>query len=129
MKYMIFSLAFVFAAVPAGAQMMGGHTPPVPMTPAQFSAAHVGANVQIAVRVTGRNRQIVFGEVLRQKTETLSLHTGLRVTLYFPDGTPTIMGTASDVRAGAILFVYGVLTKPGNVDVKRLVVDTRFVHV
>ncbi len=108
---------------------MGGHTPPTPMTPGQFAGARVGQNVQIAVRVISRNRANISGELLQQQTQTLSKRTGKRVSLYFPDGTPTIMGAVSDVKPGAVLFVYGVLTKAGHVDVKRLVVDTRFVHV
>jgi len=121
MKYVLLILTL--------AQMMGGHVPPVPMTPAQFSSARIGQNVQIAVQVTGRNRETVSGELLRQKTPAVSLRTGRHITLYFPDGTPTVMGTAAQVQPGAVLFVYGVLTKPGFVDVKRLVIDSRFVHV
>jgi len=132
MKYFLLSLTCAFAvslAAPARAQMMGGHTPPAPMTPGQFSAARIGQNVQIAVQVVRRNRANISAELLAQQSQTLSKRTGKRVSLYFPDGTPTIMGAAADVNAGAVLFVYGVLTKPGHVDVKRLVVDTRFVHI
>jgi hypothetical protein len=112
----------------AGAQMMG-HKPPVPMSPQQFSQAMAGQNVQIAVRVTAVKRNTLLAQLLQHETDTLSRVTTTRVTLYYPDGTPVIMGSARDIVPGAVLFVYGILTKPGHVDVKQAVVDTRFVKV
>ena len=111
----------------AQAQMM--HAPPVPMSAKEFAAASTGQNVQIAVRVERRKRATLWGELLDHRTDTLAKATGKRVTLYLADGTPVVMGTAADVVPGAVLFVYGVVTKPGQVDVKRLVVDTKYVHV
>ena len=109
------------------AQMM--HKPPVPMTPQQFAAAQPGQNVQIAVRVVRVNRTMLYGDLLQRKTDTTSKTTGRRVTLYFADGTPVVMGSARDITPGAVLYVYGVVTKAGHVDVKQAVVDTRFVQV
>ncbi len=111
----------------AMAQMMG--KPPLPMTAQQFSAARIGQSVQISVRIQRVERSTLYGELLEQKTETLDTPTGKHLILYFADGTPVIMGTASQVRAGAVLFVYGVVTKPGHVDIKRAVVDTKYVNV
>lgn len=113
----------------AQAQMMGGHAPPVPMTAKQFSAARTGQSVQIAVRVERRKRATLWCELLEHQTDTVSKATGRHVTLYLADGTPIVMGTAGEVVPGAVLFVYGVVTKPGQVDVKRLVVDTKYVRV
>jgi len=109
--------------------MGGGHTPPVPMSPAQFSQATSGQAVQIAVRVQRINRTTLYTELLQHETETVSKATGQHVEVFFPTGTPVIMGKAPDVTEGAVLFVYGVLTTPGHVDAKRVVVDTRFVKV
>jgi len=108
---------------------MMGHTPPVPMTAAQFAAAQTGQSVQISVRVISRNRANISAELLQHQTASVGKRTGRRVELYFADGTPTIMGSVPDIKPGAILFVYGIVTKPGHVDVKRLVIDSRFVHV
>jgi|SRR5579884_1235244 len=113
---------------PAAAQMMG-HKPPVPMSPLQFSQASAGQKVQIAVRVTAVKRNTLVAQLLQHETDSLAKATSTRVTLYYPDGTPVIMGTAQDIVPGAVLFVYGVVTKPGHVDVKQAVVDTRFVKV
>ncbi len=123
-----FALAAALGSV-AQAQMMGGHAPPVPMTAKQFSTASTGQSVQIAVRVERRKRATLWGELLEHQTDTVSKATGRHVTLYLADGTPIVMGTAADVVPGAVLFVYGVVTKPGQIDVKRLVVDTKYVRV
>jgi hypothetical protein len=123
----IVSLTLAVSAI-ANAQMMG-HKPPVPMTPAQFSQAVPGQNVQIAVRVTTIKRTTATAQLLEHQSDTVSKATGKHVTLYMPDGTPIVMGTARDIVPGAILFVSGILTKPGHVDVKQAVVDTRFVKV
>ena len=124
--------AAILAAVlgsAAQAQMMGGHAPPIPMTAKQFAAASTGQSVQIAVRVDRRKRAAISGELLDHQTDAVSKATGKHVMLYLADGTPIVMGTAADVVPGAVLFVYGVVTKPGHVDVKRLVVDTKYVRV
>jgi hypothetical protein len=112
----------------AQAQMMG-QAPPVPMTPAQFSQTPVGQSVQIAVRIARVNRATLYGELLQHQTDTTAHTTGKHLTLYFADGTPVVMGTARDIAPGAVLFVYGILTKPGQVDIKRAVIDTKFVTV
>lgn len=112
----------------AKAQMMG-HQPPVPMTPAQFSSTLPGQSVQIAVRVRHVDRNTIQAVLLQHVTGAVSKATHTAVVLYFPDGTPVIMGSARDVTPGAVLFVYGVVTKPYHVDVKRLVVDTQYVKV
>jgi hypothetical protein len=120
------SVSFWLIALPVFAQM---GPPPIPMSPTQFSEAAIGQNVQIAVRVQRVERSTLYAELLARETDTLSKATGKQVVLFFPDGTPVIMGTASDVVPGAVLYVYGVVTKAGHVDAKRVVVDTKYVKV
>ncbi len=110
------------------AQMMG-HAPPVPMTPQQFAQSAPGHSVQIAVRVTRVQRTTIVGELLMHQSDTVSRATGKSVTFYFPSGTPVMMGATGDIVPGAVLYVYGILTKPNNVDIKRVVVDTKYVKV
>ncbi len=126
---LLFASAIALANPPmAGAQMMG-HKPPVPMSPQQFTQAAAGQNVQIAVRVTAVKRNTLLAQLLQHETDARSRATNTHVTLYYADGTPVVMGTARDIVPGAVLFVYGIVTKPGHVDVKQAVVDTRFVKV
>ncbi|HEX3671189.1 MAG TPA: hypothetical protein VHT92_05735 [Candidatus Cybelea sp.] len=120
------AVLFAFAA-PALAQM--GQPPPIPMTPAQFAQATPGQSVEISVRVKHVDRSTLYTELLEHQSASVAKATGREVAIFFPDGTPVIMGSASDVTAGALLYVYGVLTKPGHVDAKRVVVDTKYVTV
>jgi len=117
----------VFLRAVADAQMMG--PPPVPMSPQQFAHARAGQDVQIAVRIQRVNRSTLYAELLQHQTDTLARATGKAVTLFLADGTAVVMGTADEIRPGAVLFVYGVLTKPANVDIKRVVIDTKYVKV
>lgn len=125
----ISALAALFAVAPlvAAAQMMG--KPPIPMTPDAFAASAAGQMVQIAVRVDSVKRSTVTGHVLQHETDTRARLSNRRVTLFLPGGTPVVMGSASDVVPGAVLYVYGIVTKPDNVDAKRVVIDTRYVTV
>lgn len=104
-------------------------SPPVPMSPSQFGQAGAGQSVQIAVRVQRVERSTLYGELLAHETDTLAKATGKDVVIFFADGTPVVMGSASDVVAGAVLYVYGIVTRPGHVDAKRVVVDTKYVTV
>lgn len=110
------------------AQMMGGHQP-TPMSPQDFAATHAGQNAQIEVRVQHVNRTTVTAELLQHETDSKAKATGKTVTLYLPDGTPVIMGSPGDIGPGALLFVNGVVTAPGHVDVKRVVVLTKYLSV
>jgi hypothetical protein len=124
---MLAAATFAVISVPALAQM--GHGAPVPMSPAEFAQANSGQSVQIEVRVRSVSRSTLDAELLARQTESVAKTTGKIVTIFFPDGTPVVMGAASDVSQGAILFVSGVLTKPGHVDAKRVVLVTKYVTV
>lgn len=130
MKYystILVAAAMLAAPLPAQAQM--SHAPPVPMQPAEFAQSNPGQSVQIAVRVTRIDRTTVYAELLSHTSDTDLKATGKPVVIFFPDGTPVLMGSASDVVPGAALFVEGVLTTPGRVDAKRVVVDTKYVTI
>lgn len=99
------------------------------MSPSQFGQADAGQSVQIAVRVQRVERSTLYGELLAHESDTLAKATGKNVVIFFADGTPVVMGSASDVVAGAVLYVYGIVTRPGHVDAKRVVVDTKYVTV
>ena len=119
----------IAAALVTSAQAQMSHDPPAPMTAAQFAAAKTGDSVQISLRVERRKRATVVGELLNHASAAVASATGKRVTLYLPDEVPVVMGSAAEIVPGAVLFVYGVVTKPGQVDAKRVVVDTKYVKV
>ena len=120
------SAAFWAAASPVLAQM---GPPPIPMSLTQFSRAAIGQSVQITVRVRRAERSTLYAELLARQTDALSKDTGKQVVLFFPDDTPVVMGSLSDVVPGAVLYVYGVVTKADHVDAKRVVVVTKYVKV
>ena len=121
--------AVCFALASPAVAQMGGQAPPQPMSPAQFAQTGIGQTVQVAVRVQRVARSTLYAELLAHETDTVSKATGKQVVVFFPDGTPIVMGQTSDVKPGAVLFIYGVLTRAGQVDAKRVVVDTKYVTV
>jgi hypothetical protein len=122
--YTFLTLAVLLSA-PALAQM----APPVPMTPADYANVATGQPVELVVRVTSFRRTALAAELLSRETDTLYRATGKSVDLYFPADTPVVMGTAADVKPGAILYVDGVATSPGHADVKKAVALTGYVKV
>lgn len=129
LQTIVASTILLALAAPALARAQMMQAPPVPMSPAQFAQAVPGQSVEIAVRVRRVDRSTLYTELLAHETDTHAKATGKSAVIFFADGTPVVMGAASDVTQGAILYVYGVLTKPGHVDAKRVVVDTKYVTV
>jgi hypothetical protein len=113
------------AMLPAAAQMAA----PTPMTLQQYTEAGPGANVRIVVRVDSAKRQTVAATVLARKSESLYSQTAQHVTLYVASGTPIVMGTVADLKGGAVVFVDGIVTRRGHVDVKEAIVFTPYAKV
>ncbi len=113
------------SSAPLGAQMR----PPVPLTVSQFHSVVAGTRVVLAVRVDSRLRDDVRGEILERLDDAHYKTTGVTVELYYPQDTPTAMGSVDDVKAGAVLFVHAVATTHGHADVKRATVVTPYVTV
>jgi hypothetical protein len=129
MKQIRSAFAALMLAASLGGAAFAQMKPPTTMTAQQFARATVGQSVEIAVRVQSRDRTTLHAEFLEQRSDATYRATGKYVDLYFPDGTPIVMGTAGDVAAGAVLFVSGVAAKQNAADVKRVTVITNYVHV
>ncbi|HEY6325322.1 MAG TPA: hypothetical protein VIW73_02255 [Candidatus Cybelea sp.] len=126
MKYMAyFVLASVAAAGAARAQM----APPIPMTAAQFASSAAGQSVTLVVRVDRLARESLDAELLERISDALYRPTGKRVSLYLPAETSFVMGSMSDLKPGAVVFVYAVATTAAHADVKKVVVVTPYVKV
>jgi hypothetical protein len=126
MKHLTYlGLAFLFSSAAAQAQMSA----PIPMTAAQFASSPTGATVTLALRVNRLARTALDGELLDRVNDALYKKTGRRVQLYVPAETPFIMGSFSDLRPGAIIFVYAVTTTAAHADVKKIVVVTAYAKV
>lgn len=127
MKALSFFLVLTAAAFPmaVSAQM---HAPP-PMSKAQFESTPAGSPVQIVVRVTTLQREALAADLLAQVDASHYKPTGTHLNLYFPAQTPVLMGSAGDVKPGALLYVYAVATSRDRADVKKIVVVTPYATV
>ena len=119
-------LAFAATPMAAPAQMM--HAAP-PMTASAFFAARGGTKASIVVRVIARSRTSLRAELLERKADKVYTASGRRVELYVARDTPVAMGTADDVRPGAVVVVDCVVTGPGRADAKQLVPITRYAKI
>ena len=126
-RYLAIALigAYFVTAAPAWAQMK----PPAPVTAAQFAQSVPGQSLVLAVRVTGRDRDMVHADLLARRDDSHYVKTATSVELYFPSDTPVVMGSDADVKAGAVLYVYAVATTRGHADAKRVTVVTPYVTV
>jgi len=115
----------VAAVAPAAAQMR----PPVPLTVSQFDSTVAGTPIVLAVRVVSRVRDDVRGEILERIDDADYKATGKIVDLYYPQDTPTAMGSGDDVKAGAVVFVHAVATTRDRADVKRATIVTPYVTI
>lgn len=99
------------------------------MTRAQFENAATGSAVDLAVRVASIKRDDVRADLLERLNETTYKVTGTSVDLFDPADTPIVMGSRSDVKPGAVLFVSATATGRDSADVKKIVVITSYVSV
>lgn len=126
MRFLLYVVAAMLAGtVTANAQM----APPIPMTPRQFESSSTGQSVTLVVRLERLARTSVDAELLERVDDSHYRTTGKRVALYLPAETTFVMGTMSDLKPGAIVFVYAVTTTAAHADVKKIIVVTPYVTV
>ena len=128
---MRYSLCFFLSAALGGTPAIASaqmHAP-TPMTKSQFENATAGSSVQIMVRVVARQRDTLRGDLLEAIGSSRYKDTGTRLELYLPADTALVMGSTGDVKTGAILYVYAVVTGRNQADVKKAVVVTPYATV
>ena len=123
-------LAYLVTAMLMGSGAVRAQmAPPTPMTPAQFASSATGQSVTLVVRVNRLARESLDAELLDRINDSLYKTTGKRVSLYLPAETSFVMGSMSDLKPGAVVFVYAVATTADHADVKRVIVVTPYVKV
>ena len=122
----VLALAVAATSTAAPAQMM--HAAP-PLTSSEFFAVRKGLKASIVVRVIQRARTSLRGELLERNADKTYAASGRRVEVYVARDTPVVMGTADDVRPGAVVVVEAVVTGPGRADAKQLVPITRYAKI
>lgn len=103
--------------------------PPPAMTDAAIARAQPGDKLNLAVRVDGFARHTITGHVLNRVSDSSYALTKSTIAIYAPQETTYMMGSPDDVRAGAVLYVYAVATKPNAADATRIVVITPYASV
>ncbi len=126
MKHLVYLVMAVLAASGAARAQMA---PPMPLTAAQFASSATGQSVTLVVRVDRLVRASLDAELLERVSDSLYKTTGQRVSLYLPAETSFVMGSMSDLKPGAIVFVYAVATTAAHADVKKVIVVTPYVKV
>lgn len=106
--------------------MMAGSNP---QSARQFSAVTPGAKAQIVVEVTGLSSQAVLsGSLLQKNSDSSYSRTSRTVSIAWASAS-IVMGSRSDIKAGAILQVNGVLGKDDILTAEQIVILTKLVQV
>lgn len=126
MKILFILASVILMATPAAIAQMA---PPIPVTASQFANGTIGQAVTVAVRVEGLARTQLDADLLERITDSRYHATRTHVTIYLAPDTPFVMGSVGDLKRGAILFVYGVITGAARADAKRVIVVTPYATV
>jgi|SRR5579871_2747161 len=126
MKIALVLASIVLVATPVAIAQMA---PPVPVTASQFANGTIGQAVTLAVRVEGFARTQLDADLLERITDSRYRATRTHVAIYLAPDTPFVMGSIGDLKRGAILFVYGVITGAARADAKRVIVVTPYATV
>ena len=125
LKAFVVALLFAIPALWAEAQMRA----PVTLTSAQFAGAPPGQPVKLVVRLDSVRGSTLEAEILARRSESAYAPSGAHVELTYGADVPIVMGAASDIEPGAVLFVDAVASSAGRARAKRFVVVTRYVSV
>ena len=108
------------------AQMMA---PPPSMTNTTLVRAQPGEKLNLVLRVDGFERHTIAGHVLNRVSDSQYTLTKSTIAIYAPQDAVYVMGSADDVRSGAVLYVYAIATKPHAADATKIVIVTPYVTV
>jgi tRNA(Phe) wybutosine-synthesizing methylase Tyw3 len=95
-----------------------------------FSQSAMGSQVKfvVEIREAGADRKIT-GKLLEQKTGEIYARTTTPVTVQSNAQTKMVMGTAADVRSGAVVHVTGTVQKDHSIQAEQIVILTGYVKV
>lgn len=124
MKHLILTLTLVMASTfPALAQM----TNPPAMSATDIAKSSSGTQLHFVFRIDAMQRATAVGHVLDPVNGNTYHVTPAVISLHVPNDLPVVMGSHDDLKPGAVVFVYGVATKPKAADATKLVVITPYV--
>ena len=118
-------MKFLMLAAILVAQMQ----PPPAMTAGQIDNAQTGTRLNLVVRVDGLARNTIAGHILDRVTDSAYTLTKSTIAIYAPSDAAYVMGSADDLKPGAVVYVYAVATKAHAADATKIVIVTPYVSV
>jgi hypothetical protein len=107
----------------------GGMTP-ITMPPAMMKRLKVGESMRAVVRIDAVPAAGRFAATLLERIDDADYRaSAAQLSLVVAPGTPLVMGTAADLRPGAVAQVGGVLDPARELVVKQAVILTGYVRV
>lgn len=100
---------------------------PAAMSAAQIAKSSAGTQLYFVLRIDQMERTTALGHVLDPMGSNGYRVTSSVIALHIANDLPVVMGSHDDLKPGAVVFVYGVATKPKAADATKLVVITPYV--
>lgn len=104
---------------------MGMSNPPA-MSAAEIAQSSAGTPLHFVLRIDRMQRVTVVGHVLDPAGNDYRVTSSV-ISVHVANDLPVVMGSHDDLKPGAVVFVYGVATKPKAADATKLVVITPYV--
>ncbi len=105
---------------------MGMGNPPA-MSAADLAKSASGTELHFVMRIDQMQRTTAVGHVLDPVNGNQYHVSPSVMSLHVANDLPVVMGSHDDLKPGAVVFVYGVATKPKAADATKLVVITPYV--
>jgi hypothetical protein len=97
---------------------------------AEYQSAKAGTPIKIIVEIDGNDgADALTGHLLEPVTETTYRRTSAEFRAEIGPAMRVIMGTADDLKGGAIAQLDGVTDGRGTIQVRRAVILSAYVHV
>lgn len=100
---------------------------PPAMSAAEIAKSSSGTQLHFVLRIDQMQRTTAVGHVLDPVSGNQYHVSSSVVAVHVANDLPVVMGSHDDLRPGAVVFIYGVATKPKAADATKLVVITPYV--
>ncbi len=97
------------------------------MSAAELAKTSTGAQLHFVLRIDRMQRTTVVGHVLDPIGGNDYHVSASVISVHVANDLPVVMGSHDELRPGAVLYVYGVATKPRAADATKLVIITPYV--
>jgi hypothetical protein len=95
----------------------------------QLANAQPGSQLKAVVELTSAGDGKAEGIVLDKQSENAYRRTKATLQIHFAPTTKVVMGSASDIRKGAVLHVTGIVAQNNRLQASQIVILTGYVSV